>query len=87
MEVLRLRIQPRAPVLRLGIEQRTPTLHLRIGEGHSVDWYSGPYEVIPKRQDQTLATKDKTMREDVTVYEIPYYQTANPYGTTFVIGE
>lgn len=87
METLRLRINPRAPVLRVNLKPRTPALHLRIGEGHSVDWYPGPYEVTPKRQDQTLATKNKTMREDVTVYEIPYYQTANPYGTTFVIGE
>lgn len=87
MEVLHLRIQPRAPVLRVAVHPRTPTLHLRIGEGHSVDWYGGPYEVTPKRQDQTLPTKDKTMREDVTVLEIPYYETANPYGTTYIIGE
>ena len=76
MERVHLKIQPRAPVL---------TLHLEAG--HSIDWYNGQYEVVPKRQDQTLPTKDKTMREDVTVFEIPYFQTANPYGNTYVIGE
>lgn len=70
-----LKIKPRAPV----------TLHLK--SGHSIDWYNGDYEVFPKRVDQTLPTKDKTMRQDVLVHEIPYYETANPYGKTFVIGE
>ena len=86
MEKVSLKIQPRAPVLHLGMKQ-APTLHLHLEKGHSIDWYNGPYEVTPKRVDQTLPTKDKTMRSDVTVFEIPYYQTANPYGKTYVIGE
>lgn len=86
MEKVHLRILPRAPVLHVKVKPRAPlTLHLK--SGHSIDWYNGPYEVTPKRQDQVLPTKDKTMREDVTVFEIPYYQTANPYGNTYVIGE
>ena len=76
MEKVHLRIQPRAPVLKLHLEA-----------GHSIDWYNGVYEVTPKRHDQVLPTKDKTMREDVTVFEIPYYETANQYGNTYVIGE
>ena len=87
MEKVKLKIQPRAPGLRLDIQRRTPTLHLHLEKGHSINWYNGPYEVTPKRVDQTLPTKDLTMRSDVTVFEIPYYQTANPYGTTYVIGE
>lgn len=70
-----LKIQPRAPVV------------LHIEKGHTVDWYAGPYEAVPKRVDQVLTTKDKTMRDDVTVREIPHYQTANPYGETYIIGE
>ena len=73
--------------LGLRVRDGTPALRLRMGEGHSVDWYAGPYEAIPKRVDQVLPSKDKTMRSDVLVHEIPYYQTANQYGTTFVIGE
>lgn len=75
MERVKLKIQPRAPV----------TLHLEAG--HSIDWYSGEYEVVPKRVDQTLPTKDKTMRDNVLVHEIPYFETTNPTGTTYVIGE
>lgn len=73
--------------LGLRVQAGSPTLHLRIGEGHSVDWYAGPYDATPTRSEQHLPTRGKTMRSDVTVHEIPYYQTANPYGTTFVIGE
>lgn len=74
--------------IRLRVRQRArQTVTLRIKEGHSVDWYAGPYEATPKRVDQYLETKGKTMREDVTVREIPYFETANPYGTTYVIGE
>ena len=76
MKTLHLKIQPRAPVLRLRINQGA----------HTPDWYPGPYEVTPTREEQYLATQGKTMREDVNVHEIPHYQTANPYGTTYIIG-
>ena len=49
------------------------------------DPYEGPYLVIPKTIDQVLATKNKTMRDDVTVTEIPYAETSNIHGTTVVI--
>lgn len=85
MENISLKIQPRAPVV-LGIAPRAP-ITVQITSGHTVDWYEGPYEVTPTRFEQYLATKDKTMRADVNVHEIPYYETANPYGTTYIIGE
>ena len=50
------------------------------------DPYAGPYEVVPKAwQDQVLPTKDKNMLDDVTVFEVPYSEVANPEGTTVVI--
>lgn len=49
------------------------------------DPYLGPYEVIPKRRDQILATKDKNMTDDVTVREVPWTEVSNPTGTTFTI--
>lgn len=49
------------------------------------DTYKGPYEVIPKTIDQTLETKNKLMKDDVTVKEIPYAETSNVYGTTVTI--
>ena len=77
MSKVHLKIRTRAPV------------HLRIRRGGDspAAWYEGPYEVTPTRSEQTLGTRDKTMREDVTVHEIPYYETANPYGKTYIIGE
>jgi hypothetical protein len=51
--------------------------------------YAGPYEVTPKAWEaQTLATKDKLMAEDVTVFKVPYYETSNLYdGLTVFIAE
>lgn len=49
------------------------------------DTYEGEYVVIPKTTPQVLPTKRKNMREDVTVTEVPYEETANPYGTTVSI--
>lgn len=53
---------------------------------HDYDPYLGPYEVTPLAwQEQVLATKDKNMTDDVTVFEIPYDEVSNPDGTTVVI--
>lgn len=72
--------------VRLAIRTRAP-VHLRIGRHDADETYAGPYEVTPTRSEQVLATRAKLMRGDVTVHEIPYYQTTNPYGQTYVIGE
>ena len=49
--------------------------------------YAGPYTVTPKaREGTTLETQDKMMADNVNVKEIPYYDTANPYGRTLYIG-
>lgn len=47
--------------------------------------YMGEYDVIPKTIIQYLYTKDKTMSRNVTIYEIPYAETSNQYGTTVTI--
>ena len=50
-------------------------------------WYEGEYEVTPKWEDIVLETKQKSMRDDVTVTEIPYLEAENPQGgVTVVIG-
>ena len=49
--------------------------------------YSGAYTVVPKVSEQWLLTKDKVMRDDVNVKEIPYHEVSNPVGgTTVTIG-
>ena len=53
----------------------------------SGDWYDGPYEVTPRLYQQSLATDNKLMQEDVTVHQIPVVYTSNPFdGQTVVIG-
>ena len=55
--------------------------------GPPVDPYTGEYVVIPKFTEQVLATKNKTMQDDVTVKEIPTAEVSNPAGgLTLTIG-
>lgn len=48
--------------------------------------YSGEYEVTPTPSSQTLETTNKTMRKDLEIRAIPYYDVSNPYGRTIYIG-
>ena len=50
--------------------------------------YQGTYTVIPKKDEQTiLATANKVMDDDVTVFEIPYQAVVNlSGGKTAIIG-
>lgn len=48
--------------------------------------YEGEYEATPQMGEQTLNTKNKTMRDDFVVKPIPYYDVANEYGRTIYIG-
>lgn len=57
------------------------------GQGGELPWYSGPYVVTPTFEDQELDTDHKSMREDVTVKEIPVARTINKAGgNTVIIG-
>lgn len=42
--------------------------------------YEGEYDVTPKVREQVLPTKNKSMREDLTIYAIPYSEVSNPEG-------
>ena len=55
--------------------------------GGDYDRYAGPYNVTPRLYEQSLATADKVMSDDVTVFEIPVTRTTNPDGgQTVLIG-
>ena len=41
------------------------------GEGVTTGDYSGPYEVTPSNETQTLATAGKTLESNVTINPIP----------------
>lgn len=57
------------------------------GSEGRLPWYLGEYEADPRKVEQTLETKNKSMREDVTVHPIFYAETSNPSGgLTAVIG-
>lgn len=49
--------------------------------------YSGPYDVIPRFNEQVLFTAQKLMQKDVTVKRIPQYEVSNDYGTTLILGD
>ena len=50
-------------------------------------YYAGAYEVDPRKVEQVLETKNKSMRDDVTVNPIFYAETSNlGGGLTAVIG-
>lgn len=42
--------------------------------------YPGPYEVTPTASEQSLGTLGKRMGSDVTVHQVPYYETSNESG-------
>lgn len=48
--------------------------------------YEGKYTVTPKTISQTLHTANLVMDDNVTVLEIPYFETANETGDTVYIG-
>ncbi len=51
------------------------------------DQYTGPYEVTPAIEAQTLNTTNRVMTEDVNIKEIPYYSVSNSAnGETIIIG-
>lgn len=48
--------------------------------------YEGPYTVTPLARNQTvLDTNGKLMTDDVTVLEVPYWETSNISGMTVYI--
>lgn len=60
-------------------------IKVAVGQGVAVypdaPVYQGDYIVIPKAAEEvTLATADKLLLDDITIKEIPYYQTSNQSG-------
>ena len=53
----------------------------------NVPEYTGETVVIPSSQEQPLYTANKVVRDNITVKEIPFYETSNPGGGyTAIIG-
>lgn len=47
------------------------------GGSGRLPYYTGEYVVDPRKVEQTLETRNKSMREDVTINEIYYSETSN----------
>lgn len=57
------------------------------GSGDRLPDYTGDYTVAPKVTQVVLPTRNRSMVDDVTVFQIPYKEVANPSGgTTVTIG-
>ena len=72
--------------IRLKMAETDQSFKLKCGEIQKVveyvggGLYEGDYEVTPKVNAQTMATKDKVMVKDVTVKAIPFYNVSNTSG-------
>ena len=59
-----------------------------IMENRDFPYYEGAYEVTPDVSEQKLETKQKIMRDDVIIKEIPFFETSNnTVGTTVYIAD
>ena len=69
-----------------GVIQSSGTIVGSITIGGIEETYEGSYTVTPKTYPQSLQTKNKLMKSDVSILEIPYYETSNLSGKTVYIG-
>ena len=74
--------------IKLGINEDSESICLKIKEGGgSYPYYTGETRVTPKVKEETeLQTKNRVLLENILVEEIPYYETSNIKGITFIIG-
>lgn len=66
-----------------------PVIKLKVSDsgGGIFPIYSGETVITPKVREQTeLETAKKTVLQNIVVEEIPYYETSNIKGITFIIG-
>ena len=55
-----------------------------IEDSSGMKTFEGPYVVTPKMAEQVLPTKQKKMRDDLTVEKVPVYEVTNSAGGTTV---
>lgn len=76
----------------LQIEKQTIPIVLEVKDyigtytPEGIEQYEGDYTVIPKVSEQKMQTKNKMMKENVTIEQIPFHEFSNETGTTVVIG-
>lgn len=76
----------------LQIEKQTIPIELEVKDyigtytPDGIETYEGDYAVIPKVSQQEMETKNKMMKDNVTIGQIPFHEFSNDSGTTAVIG-
>lgn len=83
------------PTANVNVHMIPPKIGLTLGSSgdmpvilQGTETYEGEYEVIPTFDRQVLETKNKFMENNVTVTEIPVFETSNTAGgTTVYIGK
>ena len=71
----------------LDTSSQTIEVELEGGGKGILPYYDGVYKVDPRKVEQTLATENKSMRDDVVIHPIFYAETSNVSGgLTAVIG-
>lgn len=76
----------------LSIEQKTIPIELEIKDyigtytPEGIEQYEGDYTITPKVEEQKMQTKNKMMKDNVTIERIPFHEFSNETGTTVVIG-
>lgn len=75
--------------IEIELEESVNEIEIEIteGGGSQLPFYNGDYVVSPKvKENVLLETKNKSMKDNVTVLEVPYMEVHNEKGTTLTIG-
>lgn len=76
-------INPQSNVVPIELEVRD---YIGTYTPEGIESYEGDYTVIPKITEQEMQTKNKMMKDNVTIQQIPFHEFSNETGTTVVIG-
>jgi hypothetical protein len=97
-KLIKLKVVTEEPPVHLDIRDDLPislqvkgddhiTLKVGDGEGGLFPIYRGDMVITPKvREETVLETERTTVLGNITVLEIPYYETSNVKGITFIVG-
>lgn len=76
-------------MISLEIQNESEEIEIKVesGTGGMYPYYEGAYQFVPKTTEMIIPTKQKSMKEDLTIYQIPYKEVSNPEGgKTITIG-
>lgn len=86
-----IKVKPFEHRVGVSVKENTNRVAIKVSEGNGgggrLPAYDGDYQVTPRKQEIVLPTRNKSMTDDVTVYQIPYASVPNlSGGFTVTIG-